>query len=339
MTDVHDTEGVYYKCSCTKCGQEIEYPADMSGSPVDCPSCNEALTLPKVESISDERSPASKPSLSVKGKSRKRMFLISLFVLALVVALTAICFRLYSIHKRPHNARDGSVKVVKEFLNDYLNDPYSVKYVKWSEVEKHDDFYSVSCTFRCKNAFGAYMLVVYNFLMESREGEWRVTRIVDSSTGKQVHPAVDTVAQSQETVEKVAERARATVQRVYNALPAYELDVKTLYEAFNENEIAANERYKGKLIDITGKIEKVKEDSWNSSVDVSLGSGWATVSCSFPFYDTSIMAGLTKGMTTVIRGECVGKKIYPTLDHCVVMKLCRDGTWYLCSYGEEGEPK
>jgi hypothetical protein len=37
----------YYRCACPHCAQDIEYPEDLSAQVINCPSCQQSLTLPE----------------------------------------------------------------------------------------------------------------------------------------------------------------------------------------------------------------------------------------------------------------------------------------------------
>jgi len=67
----------------------------------------------------------------------------------------------------PKNSKwDGSVRQVKDYLKDHLNDAKSVEYVEWSEVAKTGIGYAVRCKYRAKNALGAYVLKNQIFHMD-----------------------------------------------------------------------------------------------------------------------------------------------------------------------------
>ena len=62
------------------------------------------------------------------------------------------------IGAKPAQAKDGKVQAVVNYINETFNDPYSVRFVKWSAVEKSFDSWKVSVRFRAKNGFNAYIL-------------------------------------------------------------------------------------------------------------------------------------------------------------------------------------
>lgn len=64
---------------------------------------------------------------------------------------------------------DGSVRQVKEYLKDNLNDPSSYDAVEWSPVVQSPETkdFSVRHKYRAKNAFGATILFNQIFIMDS----------------------------------------------------------------------------------------------------------------------------------------------------------------------------
>lgn len=64
---------------------------------------------------------------------------------------------------------DGSVRQVKEYLKDNLNDPSSYDAVEWSPVVQQPETkdFSVRHKYRAKNALGATTLYNQMFIMDS----------------------------------------------------------------------------------------------------------------------------------------------------------------------------
>ena len=63
---------------------------------------------------------------------------------------------------------DASVPCIKDYLEDYLNDPDSYKSHKWSEVQDNGDgTYSVTHEYGAKNGFGAMVRETKKFIYDS----------------------------------------------------------------------------------------------------------------------------------------------------------------------------
>jgi hypothetical protein len=70
----------------------------------------------------------------------------------------------------PHQLPDGRVPTVVRYLEDNLNDPYSMKLLKWSRVRKvylanRQPYWYVTLRLRAKNGFGAYILKEAGFYL------------------------------------------------------------------------------------------------------------------------------------------------------------------------------
>ena len=73
----------------------------------------------------------------------------------------------------PTQAQDGKVKAVIDYFNETLNDPYSMRFVRWSKaIEKSyrgTKYWSVQVKFRAKNSYGAYVLSEWIFYIKTNK--------------------------------------------------------------------------------------------------------------------------------------------------------------------------
>lgn len=79
-----------------------------------------------------------------------------------------------------------------------------------------------------------------------------------------------------------------------------------LYNAFDNNAIAAEEQYKGKTVRVTGVVGGIDEDFLGSPY-VRLNAdefGFSTVSCHFPKKDKSVLVSLNTNETITVEGVC-----------------------------------
>lgn len=79
-----------------------------------------------------------------------------------------------------------------------------------------------------------------------------------------------------------------------------------LYNAFDNNAISAEEKYKGKTVQVTGVVGTIDEDIWGSPY-VRLNAdefGISSVSCYFPKKDKSNLASINSGETVTVEGVC-----------------------------------
>lgn len=93
-----------------------------------------------------------------------------------------------------------------------------------------------------------------------------------------------------------------------------------LTKEFKDNEVAANNKYKGKVVEVTGKVKRVTDTGGFSDITVELdGANFTSVECNFDDSLRSSVANLTVGSTVTIRGRCDGLSFNLSLDDCIVM--------------------
>jgi len=102
----------------------------------------------------------------------------------------------------------------------------------------------------------------------------------------------------------------------------YELTANQLYKAYDANEIAADNSYKGKKLAVTGIINDISEVFGNIAVDLKSGDGinWTTVRCSMK--DRDEVSKLRKGQKVTIIGICDGL----TFNVSINLEDCK--VWY-----------
>jgi hypothetical protein len=93
---------------------------------------------------------------------------------------------------------------------------------------------------------------------------------------------------------------------------------------YDDNVAAADAKYKGKVIDVTGVVERVADDVKKFRMTVELTGNFSTVDCDFGTSDRSALASLKTGSTVTIRGKCIGRRTiegekYVTLENCTVV--------------------
>ena len=81
-----------------------------------------------------------------------------------------------------------------------------------------------------------------------------------------------------------------------------------LYREYRSNEVAADEKYKGKILTVTGTVESVGKDIADTPyVAIKAGDVIGSVQCMFSEQYSSDLASLHKGDEVKIRGKCDGK--------------------------------
>lgn len=107
--------------------------------------------------------------------------------------------------------------------------------------------------------------------------------------------------------------------------PVEAISVKAadLYEAFSNNEVAANKKYKGKILDVTGKVGSINSSFGSFTVSLDADEwGITSIECSFKKVHEDDLAKLNKGDKVTIRGTCDGLTIaWVCLSDCELIKV------------------
>jgi hypothetical protein len=82
-----------------------------------------------------------------------------------------------------------------------------------------------------------------------------------------------------------------------------------LYRDYHNNEVAADQKYKGKVIRVTGMVMEIGKDALGSPyVMLGIGTGEADkVQCDITSPQESRAAALVKGQNAILKGSCFGK--------------------------------
>src|SRR5690606_10394292 len=89
-----------------------------------------------------------------------------------------------------------------------------------------------------------------------------------------------------------------------------------VYQAYEDNEIAADQKYKGKVLEMTGTVDGVKPDH----IELKAGQFIAQVNVYFADSEKAKASSLTKGQAITVRGKCEGKGIvYPYLENTILV--------------------
>lgn len=95
-----------------------------------------------------------------------------------------------------------------------------------------------------------------------------------------------------------------------------------LDEEYDSNEIAADKKYKGKTLAVTGKVQRITRDDKPGKVTVELiGTPDSTVDCHFDRAQQGELDNVAVGQEVTIRGKCKGKvRSFVTLETCSISK-------------------
>jgi hypothetical protein len=89
--------------------------------------------------------------------------------------------------------------------------------------------------------------------------------------------------------------------------PPVEVSAPTIHKAYHANEVAADAQYKGKRVLLTGTIEGIKKDAFDSPyLSIDSGQMFMTVHCSFAKDSLGQLAQLSKGNSVKVSGKVQG---------------------------------
>ena len=95
----------------------------------------------------------------------------------------------------------------------------------------------------------------------------------------------------------------------------YYVTAVELYSAYEANELAADQKYEDRVIQVTGIIDDIGEDIMGDAYITLVGdeSGWHSVQCYFPHNERRSLSSLRKGQSVRVKGVCDGKTIMNVL--------------------------
>lgn len=95
---------------------------------------------------------------------------------------------------------------------------------------------------------------------------------------------------------------------------------KDLTKTFEENELAANEKYNNKTLAVSGKIENIAETMGNITVSLQGHNAVLSVMCNFAESEKSSVTKLKKGQQTTLigKGDGMTMGLYVGLKECKV---------------------
>ena len=99
--------------------------------------------------------------------------------------------------------------------------------------------------------------------------------------------------------------------------PVLSVNSKTLYKDYTNNEIAADDKYKGKVIQVSGTIRDIGNDIMDDAYITLVGDDFfGDIQCFFP--DKSSLLKVNKGQKVTVVGYCTGLFVNIILQNCVI---------------------
>jgi hypothetical protein len=99
----------------------------------------------------------------------------------------------------------------------------------------------------------------------------------------------------------------------------YQIPASQLYGEYDENKTAADKRYKGKVLEVVGYVDKIGRDKKDKTYMTILGDGYVVnVKCFFSEEHSGVVAQLRRGERIIVRGKCDGLMNSVILSECLI---------------------
>lgn len=121
---------------------------------------------------------------------------------------------------------------------------------------------------------------------------------------------------------KAQAEMREKERQEIRAGPATKVTAAALYKEYDANALAADSKYKGKVLEVTGRIERVNAEGFASTVKLKTDAEGKTVDCTFALEQQHELLNLKPGQLVTIRGRGTGRdgNDAPTLEPCILIK-------------------
>lgn len=164
---------------------------------------------------------------------------------------------------------------------------------------------------------GAFTLIARTFIALAVLAVVAVAAVVGMGVFA-VHEGVSTFTQ---IAEIGGRKEGATESKIADQAPAQKIAAVLLVSNYEANEVAADQNYKGKTLLVTGTVDDIGRDIMKTLYLTLTGVGpLANVQCYFAQSHESQLAGLSKGMNVLVKGQCDGKMMNVHLRGCTLEK-------------------
>jgi len=100
---------------------------------------------------------------------------------------------------------------------------------------------------------------------------------------------------------------------------SYSISAQQLYADYKANEVAADKRYKGKILEVYGEIDNIGKDITDTIYITLKGDKYfGSVQCFFSKDHEYQVANLSKGQFVTVKGKCDGKMMNILLRGCIL---------------------
>jgi len=100
---------------------------------------------------------------------------------------------------------------------------------------------------------------------------------------------------------------------------AYTISASELYNAFEQNEQQANQKYLGKVLAVTGTVDGVQTTDSTASIQLASGNDMGGINCSLAKSANQKNRMPVKGQTIQLKGRCTGYLMDVNLTDVVII--------------------
>lgn len=112
---------------------------------------------------------------------------------------------------------------------------------------------------------------------------------------------------------------QSTETEIASEVPTIEISASQLYADYEANGVAADEKYKGKVLLVTGVVNNIDKDILDAIyVTLKADEYFGDVQCYFADSHTKTAAQLSKGQKITVKGKCDGKLMNVALKGCTI---------------------
>lgn len=105
-----------------------------------------------------------------------------------------------------------------------------------------------------------------------------------------------------------ADTENAVETSVSTAAPDVEVSAPVLFSDYESNEVAGDEKYKGKILLVSGSVDDISKDITDTLyISLDAGQTFGSVQCFFADEHTDELSQVRKGQYVTIQGRCDGK--------------------------------
>lgn len=112
---------------------------------------------------------------------------------------------------------------------------------------------------------------------------------------------------------------QTTEDEIAAETPAFDLSAQQLYSDYEANGVAADGKYKEKVLRVTGEVNTIDRDIMDKIYVTLKGDEYfGDIQCYFAESHVSTASQLSKGQTITVKGKCDGKIMNVQLKGCIV---------------------